>query len=246
MDGALIINKPTGISSFDVLRDLKKRFSEKKMGYLGTLDPLATGVLVVFLGKATSLVSYFSDTDKEYVAELELGKTSDTYDITGNVMNFPDAIFPSEEALKQCIHSFLGLQWQIQPAFSAIRREGKRSYELAREGKAVDLGKRQVIFLEMEILSYQPPFAKVRVKCSSGTYIRSLVHELGEKLKCGAVMTGLTRTGVGNFSLESAQDIGAISEQHLISPAEIISKYIDWKSRSKHEERHLLAKFTKI
>lgn len=245
MDGALIIDKPSGMSSFDVLRELKNRLSEKKMGYLGTLDPLATGVLVVFLGKATSLISYFSETDKEYVAELELGKTSDTYDNTGKVTNVANTIFPSEEELKKAISSFLGQQWQIQPAFSAIRREGKRSYELAREGKAVDLGKRQVIFLELEVLSFQAPFAKLRIKCSSGTYIRSFVHELGEKLKCGAVMTGLVRTAVGNFSFDSAIRLDKISEHQLIFPADIISKYIDWKSRSKHEERHLLAKFSK-
>jgi tRNA pseudouridine55 synthase len=243
MDGALIIDKPSGISSFDVLRELKKLFSEKKMGYLGTLDPLATGVLVVFLGKATSLISYFSETDKEYVTELELGKTSDTYDVTGNVVNVSDAVFPSEEELKKVINSFMGQQWQIQPAFSAIRREGKRSYELAREGKAVDLGKRQVIFLELELLSYQAPLAKVRVKCSSGTYIRSFVHELGQKLGCGAVMSQLQRTHAGNFLLEKAVALEKVNASNLISISEIISQYISWEGRSQNEMAVLLRKY---
>ncbi|MGE3279353.1 MAG: tRNA pseudouridine(55) synthase TruB [Candidatus Altimarinota bacterium] len=244
MNGAFVIDKPAGNSSFDVLRGLKKRFLEKKMGYLGTLDPLATGVLVVFVGQATKLIPYFSEADKEYVAELEFGKTSDTFDRTGHVERRTDAAPPTEEKLKEALPHFLGQQWQIQPPFSAIHFKGQRAYELARAGETFDLGKRQVIISDLQLIGYEPPKATLRVICSSGTYIRSLIHELGEQLECGAIMTELRRTRVGNVVIEEAHSLEEISENNLLSPEKIISEYIDWKHRSQQEKSFLLKKFS--
>jgi len=245
MDGVLIIDKPSGISSFDVLRDLKRKLPERKMGYLGTLDPLATGVLVVFLGKATQLIPYFSEAPKEYKVQFELGKTSDTYDTLGKVIENTFTP-PDEGTIEEHAQSFLGQQWQIQPPFSAVRYKGKRAYEYARKGEAIDLGKRQVIFFEITLLTYKPPLVEMRILCSSGTYIRSFVHELGQKLGCGAVMASLRRTRVGTFMVEQAKKLEDISPHDLLSPQKIIAESIDWKGRSQNEKSVLLQKFSSI
>lgn len=238
----MIIDKPSGMSSFQVLRELRNKFPREKMGYLGTLDPLATGVLVVFIGQATQLIHYFSDADKEYLVDFELGKSSDTYDVTGKI-NIEDCPVPELRKIEEIVELFLGQQWQVQPNFSAIRYRGKRAYELAREGKKFDLGKRQVIISGLKLLDYNKPFVKLRVVCSGGTYVRSLVHEIGEKLGCGAVMNALRRTMAGPFDLKESTILEKISDSNLKSTREIISDYIDWKGRSMHEREVLLKKF---
>lgn len=232
MDGVLVIDKPSGKSSFDVIRDLRRKLGTRKMGHLGTLDPLATGVLVVFVGKATSLIRYFDDLDKVYEATLEFGKTSDTYDSTGEVtITGTDA--PDQEILETALQSFLGSQWQIQPAFSALKIDGKRAYERARAGETLKLGKRQVVIHELELLEYEAPTARIRVNCSNGTYVRSLIHELGEKLGCGAIMTGLRRLTVGPFSLADDR----------LEPEELIRDYIDWKGKAAGDRDLLIRQF---
>lgn len=214
------------------------------MGYLGTLDPLATGVLVIFVGKATQLIHYFTEAEKEYIAELEFGKSSDTFDRTGQIVVHPDTVFPTKEKLEEALKSFLGQQWQIQPPFSAIRFQGKRAYELAREGKSVDLGKRQVVFSALELLQYELPWATLKVACSSGTYIRSFIHELGERLGCGAIMIELMRTRVGKFSIDKAWSLHDLSDRNLLSPEKIITEYMDSTGRSQREKAVLIKKFS--
>lgn len=241
MTGVAIIHKPNGISSFDVLRELRKKLNEKKMGYLGTLDPLATGVLVVFIGKATKLIPYYSALDKEYVAEGELGKISDSFDGTGTIEVLKKDL-PNEEAFRASLDRFIGPQWQIQPAFSAIKRDGKRSYELAREGTIQDLGKRQVNIYELKGTSFSSPNFMLHIKCSTGTYIRSLIHELGEALGCGAIMTSLKRTAVGDFRLEHALKIEDVDPSKLITVSSVLDNHLPSKQISEKEKVYILQK----
>jgi len=232
MDGVLVIDKPSGKSSFDVIRDLRRELGVRKMGHLGTLDPLATGVLVVFVGKGTSLIRYFDDLDKVYEATLEFGKTSDTYDNTGEV-HVTGSLSPDQASLEKALEGFLGSQWQIQPAYSALKVDGKRAYERARAGETLDLGKRQVVIHELELLENRATSARIRVNCSNGTYIRSLIHELGEKLGCGAVMTELRRLSVGPFTLSDDR----------LEPEELIREYIDWKGKAAGDRDLLIRQF---
>lgn len=244
MDGALLIDKPEGMSSFDVLRTLKNTFPKTKMGHLGTLDPMATGLLVVFLGKATQLIRYFEGANKEYLAELEFGKTSDTYDRTGQVEIFPQGPWPTREKIQEKLSTFLGMHWQIQPAFSALKYQGKRAYELAREGKKVDLGRRQVTIHELEIIEYRPPHLSFRVFCSSGTYVRSFIHELGQLMDCGALMTVLRRTQVDKWLVAAAKSPEQIVNDDIVSYETLIEEYIDFSKSSRHEKSWLLRKNT--
>ncbi|MDP2691128.1 MAG: tRNA pseudouridine(55) synthase TruB [bacterium] len=244
MDGVLLIDKPSGITSFDVIRQLRKCLGVRKMGHLGTLDPLATGLLVVFLGKATKLIPYLTEAEKEYVVDLELGKTSDSYDVTGEVKSMKGFRMPTQEEFSDAVQSFLGPQLQIQPPFSAIRIQGKRAYELARDGKQVDLGKRQVSLFEIQIMDFTPPFVQLRLHCSSGTYVRSFVHELGEKLVTGAIMTQLMRTRVNKFSLEQAHRLDHVGEKNVLDPLFVVDEYGIWEGKSDQEKAYLKTKLS--
>lgn len=241
MEGVLLIDKPTGLVSFEVLKQVRKTLNIRKVGFLGTLDPLATGLLVFFVGNATKLIKYFDDVDKEYVVQMELGKVSDTYDRVGDVRDLGD--LGDLGSLQDVIPDFLGQRWQQTPSFSAVKFQGKRAYEHAREGKEIDLGKRQVSIHEIEILKDHHPQYDLRVRCSSGTYIRSLVHEVGQKLGCGAIMNELRRTRVGKFFLENAVPIENLRPEHLIPPVEVIKEMIDWKRFSESDKRQLLKQF---
>ena len=244
MDGLLLIDKPSGITSFEVLRELKKRYQESKMGHLGTLDPLATGLLPVFMGKATKLITHFSEADKRYWVQFELGKFSDTYDVTGEVQQGGE--LPSQEAIQTQLKKMLGSQWQIQPSFSAIKVQGKRSYTLAREGKPVDLGKRQVVLDSIEQINIKLPVVELVLSCSSGTYVRSFVHELGEHLECGAVMTALRRQAVGPFEIESAKSLNNTSDKDVISLTNIVENYLPKDRFSMQEKAYLLRKLSDV
>lgn len=225
--GILLIDKPQDISSFDVLRSLKKTFSQPKMGYLGTLDPLATGLLVVFLGKATKLIKYCEKLPKSYLVEAELGKTSDSYDITGDVKTMELIKHPNEEHFLKILQSFLGPQWQIQPPFSALKFQGKRAYEHAREGKEINLGKRQVEIHDIIAQQLDLPNFELELSCSTGTYIRSFIHELGMKLETGAIMKNLRRTSQGPFRIEDAVSLSDISTDDAVSIQEFFERYAD-------------------
>lgn len=238
----IIINKPSGISSYDVLRNLKKRFDISRMGYLGTLDPLATGVLAVFIGKGTKLIPYFDDSEKSYIVDAELGKRSDSYDNTGKIELVENISLPNKEAFSKAVASFLGDQQQIQPAFSALNFEGKRAYEHAREGRQIDLGSRQVTFHRLEILSDDLPQLRIDLDCSSGTYVRSFIHELGEKLKTGALMSNLHRTKAGPFDISDAVSLDEASLETTLSLTEFLEKYADSNPSLKRDKGYLLRK----
>ncbi len=215
MDEFLIIDKPAGLTSFGVIRELKKITGEKKIGHSGTLDPMATGVLVLALGKATKKLANLIKLDKEYEAEIMFGLKSDTYDKEGKVEINDEKLCAgiNLDKIKQALKSFTGEILQMPPVYSALKIKGQRACDLVRQGKKVELQARKVQIYKIEILDYKVkkwqeqifrPVLTLRVHCSSGTYIRSLAHDLGEKLGSGALLFNLRRTQVGDFRIEKA------------------------------------------
>ncbi len=209
MNGIINVYKEAGFTSFDVVAKLRGILKQKKIGHTGTLDPDAVGVLPVCLGSATKLCDMLTDKKKEYIAEFVLGKVTDTQDISGNVLEIKE-VTCTEEEVKAAILSFIGTYEQLPPMYSAIKVDGKRLYELARQGKEVERKTRPVTLFEIEILEMNLPHVSVRVLCSKGTYIRTLCHDIGMRLNCGAVMTSLKRTASGQFTLDSAHTLAEI------------------------------------
>lgn len=225
MNGIINIYKEAGYTSFDVVAKMRGILKERKIGHTGTLDPDATGVLPVCLGNGTKLVELFTDHEKEYIAEFRLGLSTDTQDMSGEVLK-TSPIEVSKEQIKEVVASFVGECMQIPPMYSAVKVNGKKLYELARAGKEVKREARKVFFKEIEILSIDIPLVKIRVVCSKGTYIRTLCNDIGEKLGCFAAMQSLTRTRVGDFTLEEAVTLEKLEQyrdegrlnQIIISP----------------------------
>ena len=209
MNGIINVYKEAGFTSFDVVAKLRGILKQKKIGHTGTLDPDAVGVLPVCLGSATKLCDMLTDKKKEYIAEFVLGKITDTQDISGTVLE-EKTVTCTEEEVRAVIASFVGEYEQLPPMYSAIKVDGKRLYELARQGKEVERKTRPVTLYEIEILSMDLPHVSVRVRCSKGTYIRTLCHDIGMQLNCGAVMTSLKRTASGQFGLDSAHTLAQI------------------------------------
>ena len=211
MDGVLNIRKEKGYTSFDVVAKLRGILRMKKIGHTGTLDPEAEGVLPVVLGKATKLVDLLTEKQKTYEALLHLGLETDTQDMTGKVLREEPVNVTEEEAIA-VIRSFLGEQQQIPPMYSALKVDGKKLYELAREGKTVERKPRTVHFYEIEIKKSELPYIRFSVTCSKGTYIRTLCHDIGQKLGCGGCMEELIRTRSGNFDLEDSMTLAQVEE----------------------------------
>ena len=227
--GFINVFKPRGITSHDVVSRLRKALKIKQIGHTGTLDPLADGVLPVAIGKATRLIEYL-DEGKGYIASLQFGKVSDTYDTEGNVTDFSDKKVPKEEIIN-ALAKFQGEIEQIPPAYSAVHYNGKRLYELAREGNIPeDIPKRTVFVEKIDLVEFdeQNQTAQIEVECSKGTYIRSIVHDLGQELGCGAVMFGLLRTRAGKFTVDNAVKLDditdlTVAEKYLHNPVEVLS-----------------------
>ena len=224
--GLLLIDKAKGCSSFDVIRDLRRQTQVKKMGHTGTLDPMATGLMVICVGEGTKLVPYLTADDKTYEAEVTFGISTDSYDAEGEIIakNTQDELTHlNEERIERALHHFLGPQTQTPPAFSAIKVNGERLYKKARRGEEVEVPTREVIFYTLNLRSFSPQSegspAKVRftVKCSKGTYIRSLASDLGEQLGVYAHLSQLRRITVGEFSLKRAQLVQEITPESLNS-----------------------------
>ena len=211
LNGIIIVNKETGFTSNDVVAKMRGICRQKKVGHTGTLDPDATGVLPVCLGTGTKLCDMLTDKEKEYVTELLLGVATDTQDISGTVLS-ERPVDVTEEQVREVIMSFLGAYDQIPPMYSALKVNGKKLYELAREGKEIERKARRVEILELEILEMKLPVVKIRVGCTKGTYIRTLCHDVGEKLGCGGTMKSLVRTKVGRFTLEQAHILAEIEQ----------------------------------
>lgn len=220
MHGFLVIDKSPDWTSRDAVNVVVKLCPRgTKVGHAGTLDPLATGVLVVAVGKATRLISYAQDGTKTYRGEFLLGRTSDTEDVEGKVVELPSPPIPSREELEAAARTFVGEIMQRPPAYSAIQVDGQRSYDRARRGEAVELAARPVRIDAIEVTSYAYPQFELNVVCGKGTYIRSLGRDLGEKLGSGAVMSQLRRIRVGAFAIEDAVTIERLRaegvESHL-------------------------------
>ena len=200
----LLIDKPLQWTSFDVVRRIRHLIRVKKVGHAGTLDPLATGLLIICTGKFTKKINEYMAREKEYTGTFTLGATTPTYDLESKPENFKSLDNISEGKIKSATKSFLGEIMQVPPAHSAIKVEGKRVYELARKGKEVKLEPRKLFVREFEITAIELPVVHFRVVCSTGTYIRSLANDFGEALICGAYLSSLRRTRIGEFKIEDA------------------------------------------
>lgn len=211
MDGILNIYKEAGFTSHDVVAKLRGILHQKKIGHTGTLDPQAVGVLPVCLGKGTRLCDMLTEKEKTYEVVLHLGISTDTQDMTGKkIKECP--VLATQAEIEQVIHSFLGDQMQIPPMYSALKVNGKKLYELAREGKTIERKPRPVTFYAIHILEWNLPYIRMEVTCSKGTYIRTLCHDIGEKLGCGGCMEALKRTRVGRFSVHESLTLSQIEQ----------------------------------
>jgi tRNA pseudouridine55 synthase len=233
ISGVLVVDKPVGLTSHDVVQVIRKGTNIRRAGHTGTLDPRASGVLVILIGPAVRLSEYVSASDKRYQAILRLGASTDTYDADGAVTRSRPVEHITEEQFEESLQSFIGEIEQVPPPYSAVKVKGRKAYEMAREGEDVDLAPRKIKVYSLDLLEWAPPEAVIDVYCSSGTYVRSLAHDLGEKLGCGAHLVGLRRTKSGRFTLRDAVPLRKLREafetgtwyQFLIPAAEALS---DW------------------
>ena len=214
MDGIININKPLGITSFDVVRKIKKTAKTKKVGHTGTLDPEASGVLPVCIGKGTKIVDFIMNNTKEYEAVLKLGITTDTYDSTGKTVNLTEVNLSNNDIIA-VISKFIGNIKQIPPMYSAIKIKGQKLYELARQGIVIDRKPREITISSIDILSIEIPYVSMRIKCSKGTYIRSLCNDIGNELGCGGIMWALKRTATGIFTINNSVQLTDLDENNI-------------------------------
>ncbi len=227
MFGILNVNKPAGWTSRDVVNRVQRLVRPAKAGHAGTLDPLATGVLVVCVGQATRLISYVQQMPKTYEATFLLGRISPSEDIETEITELPDAPQPALVEIEARLPQFLGTIEQRPPAYSALKVKGQRAYKLAREGQTVELKSRPVEIYELKIDSYQYPELKLTMRCGSGTYVRSLGRDLAESLGTGAVMSALERTAIGEFGVDEGLGIEQLDDElitkNLVAPLTAVS-----------------------
>ena len=218
--GILVVDKECGPTSHDVVARVRRIIGERRVGHCGTLDPLATGVLVTCTGRFTKLNEWLSAGDKEYQAELKLGAVSDTFDAQGIINEMEGAVAPSSAVVEESLDRFRGTIMQRPPAYSAVKVDGKRSYALARQNKAVPLTARPVTVAELTLSSYEYPKLVLQMVCSRGTYVRSIAHDLGELLGCGAYVNRLKRTRVGCLDMTMARSLSDIEQAVAIGDLE--------------------------
>jgi tRNA pseudouridine55 synthase len=228
--GFLVVDKPVGLTSHDVVDAARRWFGIRRVGHLGTLDPRATGVLPLAIREATKLVPFLAEGRKVYVGSIRLGTATDTYDGEGQVTHRHDGPFPAEDEVRAVLAQFLGAILQVPPMFSSVKKDGVPLYRLARRGEEVEREPRRVEIHSIEMPHYAPPEIGIEVTCSPGTYVRSLAHEVGERLGCGAHLSALRRTASGPFSMEQARtpeecerlaDAGELPEA-LMAPADVL------------------------
>jgi len=215
MDGFILINKEIGETSNNVVQKVKKALKAKKVGHLGTLDPIAEGLLILAINKATKFSSYFLESDKSYEVKVELGKSTDTDDSSGKII-FESNVELPEKIIRESLFSFIGESEQIPPFFSALKHQGKPLYKYAREGQFIMKPARKILIKEINDYKYSNKVCSFTVCCTKGTYIRSLARDLGEKLKCGAHMIALKRIRQHNFKLSDAVNILEISKEKIV------------------------------
>jgi tRNA pseudouridine55 synthase len=236
VSGVLVIDKPIGLTSHDVVQIVRRGTGIRRAGHTGTLDPRASGVLVVLVGPAVRLSEYVSASDKRYQATVRLGASTDTYDEEGVVTDSTSGVDIeqiTEEQFDEVLQKFVGEIEQVPPPYSAVKVKGKKAYDLARKGEEVDLAPRLINVYSLEVLEWAPPEAVIDVYCSSGTYVRSLAHDLGNALGTGAYLIGLRRTKSGRFTLRDAVQLRRLQEafdegdwyRYLIPAAEALA---DW------------------
>jgi tRNA pseudouridine55 synthase len=233
VSGVLVVDKPVGLTSHDVVQIIRRGTGIRRAGHTGTLDPRASGVLVVLIGPAVRLSEYVSASDKRYQATIRLGSSTNTYDAEGTVTVTRSIEDITEEMFEELLPTFVGEIEQVPPPYSAVKVRGRRAYEMARKGEPVELSPRKIQVYSLELLEWAPPDVVVDVYCSSGTYVRSLAHELGKQLGVGAHLVGLRRTKSGNFTLRDAVALRRLQEafqagnwyQYLIPAAEALA---DW------------------
>jgi len=237
MTGILIVDKPTDWTSQDVAAKLRGVYRERHVGHGGTLDPMATGVLPVFLGRATRAVPFFESADKEYVAGIRFGLITDTQDVTGRTLE-QRPVSLEEEAVRQALKEMEGPQLQVPPMYSAIKIGGKKLYELARQGKEVERKAREIELKELELLSFDGAEASFRVVCTKGTYVRTICHDLGQKLGCGGCMSSLRRTRAGSYSAAQAYTMEQIlsGEAALLPVDSMFSEYASFDLTEREEQ----------
>lgn len=232
VSGVLVVDKPVGMTSHDVVQQVRAGTRIRRAGHTGTLDPRASGVLVVLIGPAVRLSEYVSTSDKRYQAVLRFGMTTSTYDTEGEITSRAPVDISYEE-LEETLSTFVGEFEQTPPIYSAIKVGGRKAYDIARDGETVELEPRLITVHSIELLDWDPPEAVIDVHCSSGTYIRSLASDLGEKLGCGATLVGLRRTRNGQFALRDAVSLSKLQDafnngdwyKYLIPAAEALN---DW------------------
>ncbi|NLE83782.1 MAG: tRNA pseudouridine(55) synthase TruB [Chloroflexi bacterium] len=232
ISGVLIVDKPVGMTSHDVVQFVRRGTKINRAGHTGTLDPRASGVLVVLVGPAVRLSEFVSASDKRYQAVIKFGQTTTTYDSEGDITS-RRPVDISHEELEEALSEFVGEVEQTPPAYSALKVKGKKAYELARDGKDVQLEPRLITIHSLELLDWDPPEAVVDIQCSSGTYVRSLASDLGERLGAGATLVGLRRTKNGRFGLREAVSLRRLDEafengdwyRYLVPAAEALG---DW------------------
>lgn len=227
MDGIILVNKPSGMTSHDVVNKLRRILKTKKVGHCGTLDPDATGVLVVCVNKATKVLQFLTSESKEYVATLSLGTSTDTYDASGKIIETKEFPALDNNEIVACFNNFIGSQEQKPPIYSAIKVNGKKLYEYARAGEQVEVPTRSVTVNHLEILQIENNLIKFKVGCSKGTYIRSLCYDLAKALGYPGHMKDLIRTKSGNFSLENCFTLEQIEngEYTTVSLEEALNSY---------------------
>lgn len=225
MDGILLIDKPILWTSHDVVDFVRRAAGQKRVGHAGTLDPMATGLLVLLLGEATKRSAEFSGLDKDYRGSMRLGVVTDTLDLEGRILSesSPDEV--RREAIEKILSELEGVQSIIPPAYSALKKDGKKFYELARQGVMVDPPPRDITVAEFRLEDFVTPEAYFFLSCSKGTYVRSLCRMVGDKAGCGAVLSSLVRTRIGPWHLSAAQTVSALEsskpadwQKHLLKP----------------------------
>ena len=214
-NGIIVVNKPSGMTSHDVVSQARRRLNMRQIGHAGTLDPLATGVLVLLIGKGTKLFNKFEAFDKAYKASLILGTRTTTADIQGQIIQQVPYEQVSQEGILETFKQFLGEIEQMPPMVSAVKVNGRRLYELARKGIEVEREARQIRIDTLKLLEFHPPRVRFYLECSKGTYVRKLAEDVGEKLGCGACIAEIERTKVGPFAIEEAVTLEQLHEKHV-------------------------------
>ena len=229
-DGILLVDKPATWTSFDVVNFVRARFNIPKVGHCGTLDPAATGLLVLVLGKFTRISNSLSGVDKVYEGSLRLGIETDSEDMDGKVIRESDYSHVTEESLRDTVMSFMGKSMQIPPMVSALKKDGKKLYELAREGVEIEREARPIEVYDIKVNNIALPDCDFTVHCSKGTYVRTIASDIGKKLGCGAVLTGLRRTAAGKFSIEDAVTVDTLKTFEQPELKDFVEKFLYGKA----------------